>query len=45
MKDEQQKKWIKRAMWLGVLLGLFCNSLPPDYRAVCNIIANICTGG
>lgn len=45
MKDEQAKKWIKRAAALGAVLGLFCNLLPPDYRVVCNAIADVCTLG
>lgn len=45
LKDEQLKKWIKRAAKVGVLLGFVCNQLPHDYQVVCNAIADACRGG
>lgn len=37
------KKLAKRAWWLGILAGLACNVLPPDYRTPCKAIANACS--
>lgn len=45
MTDEQKKKWYRRVALVGALLGLACSLLPPEYRAVCQAVANICTGG
>lgn len=43
--DEKTKKWAKRAAIFGAVLALVCHLLPPDYRAVCDVVATICRGG
>lgn len=35
----------KHAAIAGVFLAVLCHLVPPDYRAVCNTIASVCTGG
>lgn len=45
MTKEDRKKWYKRALLAGAVLGLFCNLLPPEYRAVCKAIADVCSAG
>ncbi len=30
---------------LGIVLALFCEALPRDYRVACRVVANVCTGG
>lgn len=48
-KDEERKatlrKWRRRAVIIGVVLGLVCKMLPPDYQAPCAAIAKLCTFG
>lgn len=39
-----RRKWAKRAALIGVLIGLACHLVPPDYRAVCDALAALCTG-
>lgn len=39
------KRQARRAMLLGVVLGLLCSALPHDYREACRAVASICTGG
>lgn len=41
---EIKKKWRRRAIIAGIVLGLLCKSLPRDYQAPCRAIANLCTG-
>lgn len=36
------KRWAKRAWWLGMLLGLMCHLVPPDYQAACHAVINAC---
>jgi hypothetical protein len=36
----RRKLWRVAAI-AGVLLGLACASLPPEYQTVCNAVANI----
>ncbi len=49
MTDDERKaaiaKWRKRAVIVGVVLALICKTLPPDYRAICEAAAQLCTGG
>lgn len=53
MKDIETKEMIKRrtrrhaaiGAVLGVILGLVCHALPPQYQTACHTILNICTGG
>ncbi len=42
---EKTKKWYKRAAFFGAGLAFACHLLPPDYRAVCEVVATICRGG
>jgi hypothetical protein len=38
----------KPAKWaalIGVLLALACHMAPQDYRAVCQALVSVCTGG
>lgn len=39
------KKVARRAAAIGFVIGLICNFLPHEYRAVCHAIANVCMGG
>lgn len=41
---EDAKKVAKRAAQLGAFLAIVCHLVPPDYRAVCNLVADLCTG-
>lgn len=45
MTDEEKKKWYKRAALFGLLLGLVCHALPPGYKAPCELLSKLCTGG
>ena len=49
MSDTPQKTpmqvWRRRVVIVGILLGLVCKSLPPEYQGPCHQIAQICTGG
>ena len=49
MTDEEKQKLTKRyrriALLVGMMLGLVCHALPPDYRGPCDTIARICRGG
>ena len=49
MTDDELKKLRKKATkWgalIGALIALACHFVPQDYRAVCNTVATICTGG
>ena len=43
-----RRRLMKYAAVIGVLLGLVCNSLPPQYQALCNTVSSIassCGGG
>jgi len=42
---ENRKKWRRRALVAGVLLGFACHLLPHDYQAPCKTIAKVCSGG
>lgn len=37
------KKAAKKAWWLGILLGLACHFVPPEYQEVCHAIVRACT--
>lgn len=39
------KKWRRRALIAGILLGLVCKMLPHDYQVPCAAIAKFCTLG
>lgn len=48
MTDDEKRRLRRRARYYamaGVLAGLLCNLLPPEYQAACHALANICTGG
>jgi hypothetical protein len=45
MTDEERKKWYRRAAIAGIVIGLLCHCLPPEYRAACETVSRICTGG
>lgn len=45
MTEVEKKKWYKRVAFAGVVLGIVCHLLPPQYHAVCQAVANVCTGG
>lgn len=45
MTEEQKKKWMRRAALFGFVLGIVCHALPPHYRAPCELLSKICTGG
>lgn len=49
MKIEDVKntaaKPVKWAVLVGVVLALACHMVPQDYRAVCELLASVCTGG
>lgn len=35
----------KYAAAAGIVLAIACHLVPPDYRAACNALASLCTGG
>lgn len=39
------KRLAKIAAAVGTILALVCHFIPPHYRAVCNAVAALCTGG
>ncbi len=41
---EDAKKVAKRASQLAAVLAIVCHLVPPEYRAVCNLIADVCVG-
>ncbi len=43
--EPTQKKRMRYAAIIGVVLALVCESLPHEYQAACQIVASICTGG
>lgn len=45
---EDFKKFARVAAVVGAVLGLVCQCIPPryeEYRAVCHMLASLCTGG
>lgn len=43
---ERDVRWLlKRAALIGMLLGLVCHFLPPQYQAICGKIAQLCYAG
>lgn len=40
---EDAKKITKRAAKLGVFLAVVCHLVPPEYREICNALADLCT--
>lgn len=42
---EDFRKLARYAATVGTLLAVVCHLLPPQYRVVCQTLANICTGG
>ncbi len=45
MNTPETKKVAKRAAQFGFVLGLICHFMPPEYRPICDLIAQLCTGG
>lgn len=45
MIKKRQRKHAAAGVVLGVVLGLICHALPPDYRVACETVLKICTGG
>lgn len=43
--SQRAVKPMKWAALVGAVLALACHLVPPDYRAVCEVLASICTGG
>lgn len=43
-KSEQIKKWRKRMLVVGIILGLVCKSLPVEYQGPCQVVADLCSG-
>lgn len=37
------KRAVKKAWWLGLVLGLVCHLVPPDYKVACQAIVDACT--
>lgn len=42
---DDARKLARKAARLGAALALLCHVLPPEYRAVCEAIADVCRGG
>jgi hypothetical protein len=45
MNDADKKKWYRRIVLAGVVLGVVCHFLPAEYQTPCRTLANLCTGG
>lgn len=44
VKDiKRVKKLLKKGWWLGLVLGLACHFVPPEYQAACKAITSACT--
>jgi hypothetical protein len=43
--SEDAKRTAKRSAAIGFVLAIICQLVPPDYRAVCDLIASVCRGG
>ena len=39
------KKTARRGVIVGAILAIVCHIVPPDYRALCDAVATICSGG
>jgi hypothetical protein len=39
------KKLVRVAMAAGIVLALLCHLVPKHYRAICDAVATLCTGG
>lgn len=37
LKADIKRLW-KHVTWIGVVLAIFCHSVPPQYRAACDAI-------
>ncbi len=37
-------KKAKKYWWLGMLLGIGCHLLPPEYKDACKLVINACQG-
>ncbi len=47
-KTEAKARALRIARWaalIGGVLAVVCHFLPQNYRALCQAVANICTGG
>lgn len=42
---DRVRKWRRWAALAGATLALVCGSLPPDYRQVCEALAEVCRLG
>lgn len=53
MTDEKKQPTItgdlrrlrRHAAVVGVVLAILCHIVPPEYRAACDALASLCTGG
>lgn len=48
MTPEEKARAAKLAKWAalaGGILAVVCHFLPQDYRALCQALASVCTGG
>jgi hypothetical protein len=44
VKDlKRVKKLVKKGWWLGLVLGLACHFVPPEYQVACKAIVDACT--
>ena len=39
------KRLAKHAATFGFVLAILCHLVPPQYRALCNQLATVCSGG
>lgn len=39
------KKASKYGAWVGFGLAIVCQLVPDEYKAICNVISQLCTGG
>lgn len=43
--SDDAKKAAKYGARIGFLLAIVCHLVPPEHRAVCELLAKLCTGG
>lgn len=41
----KQKRRVAYTALFGAVLAVICHFVPPEYRAACNFIASVCSGG
>lgn len=39
------KKYRKAALIVGAVIAIACHFVPPQYKAACEALAAVCTGG